>query len=689
MDYPTQLDERFTVRASLECGGAGGLLHAERDGLVLAVRWFPHGAAGEEALAGLAALPLHPSLPRLACTGVERSCTWAAFELVDGEPLDPCLALPPGRLAQLGEAIAGALAALHAAGLVHGELASQSVLLPRRGLPLLADIAPVVMARSLGQGGFGPKAVLGRAVPYLSPERARGGAVTREADVYALGALLCAAGGGGAPVVGSPFELQQRIARGLHRVQVPLALPETLRAVLARMIDPQPGERPTAAEAAIALEEWRTPRRPAADAPRAAAVPAPTQEPLLDAHSRPTLVNIVPVIPLEVVVLPEVMAPGAPEVLSAPFPEEVLAPLALEVVPHAIPEVMSAAAREVLSAPLSEVMSAAAREVLSAPLSEVMSAAAREVLSAPLSEAMSAAAREVLSPLALELAAPAPLGLEGVAQAPPEVTAAAACEVLSSVPEGVAPLALEAVVPQALPEEGVGPAALEGTLSAALPEPVMSREVADTVASLAAPEVVASVAAPSEAMVTPALPFAAEPRVGTRKAELGAAVAEVEPPFLRTRSPTRRRNVQAAVMIGTAAACLVALWLSTRIAFAVTPPGSPQPPRHPVAQPAQPASASRVAEAMPAEPTTRAVQLAAVAPALQKAAPEPVEQAKLSRRVSPHKHLAPKHLAPSNELETPPVPAVAAPANPVEARPASRPEASDGTDEPLKRPAFE
>ncbi|WP_169747624.1 RIO1 family regulatory kinase/ATPase domain-containing protein [Demequina iriomotensis] len=90
-----------------------------------------------------------------------------------------------GRCESLGEwawlvrGIAEALAALHAAGLAHGDLSPSNVIVGSR--PVLIDLVGAALGRERGTPGF------------ASPERAAGGPPTAADDVHALGALALAA----------------------------------------------------------------------------------------------------------------------------------------------------------------------------------------------------------------------------------------------------------------------------------------------------------------------------------------------------------------------------------------------------------------------------------------------------------------------------------------------------------------
>lgn len=91
--------------------------------------------------------------------------------------------LTDGEVATVLTPLAGVLAALHRAGVVHGDLSPRNVLFTAAGKPLLADFAT---ARAVGEGD----APLPAGTPgFLPPERAAGDVATEAGDVYGLGAL--------------------------------------------------------------------------------------------------------------------------------------------------------------------------------------------------------------------------------------------------------------------------------------------------------------------------------------------------------------------------------------------------------------------------------------------------------------------------------------------------------------------
>ncbi|MBL8950252.1 MAG: protein kinase [Myxococcaceae bacterium] len=317
-------ETKLELLGPLRCDGVGGMALAQHEGRRVAVRWFPLGGAGPAATAALAALPAHPAVPEVVSRGADAASEWTAFDYPEGELLSKRLvlgALPKGDVLAMGAELAGALAALHEKGVCHGELSFESVLVARGGRTLLIDLLPLVANRVTDRRGeTRALAALTATVDFFSPERAKGGAPSAEADVYALGALLCAAGAGrveAAPAI----ERLHAIVEGVYRPAVPVALDGDLGTMLATMVAPLPEARPSAAEVERRFRELLTPDpfQALLDSKQVTANDlAPGAEPTIDdaVLRAPTRVDVQPYVP------PEAFRPEAPK----PLPLVVVAP---------------------------------------------------------------------------------------------------------------------------------------------------------------------------------------------------------------------------------------------------------------------------------------------------------------------------------------------------------------------------
>jgi eukaryotic-like serine/threonine-protein kinase len=139
----------------------------------------------------LAARLNHPNIVHVFDVGEADGRPYIAMEHVDGETVADLIArrgsVPATEASALGAQAARALAAAHAAGLVHRDVKPQNLLLRRDGVLKLGDfgIAVGLEGTRLTLAGT----VLGTAA-YLAPEQARAEEVTAAADVYALGLVL-------------------------------------------------------------------------------------------------------------------------------------------------------------------------------------------------------------------------------------------------------------------------------------------------------------------------------------------------------------------------------------------------------------------------------------------------------------------------------------------------------------------
>jgi tetratricopeptide (TPR) repeat protein len=135
----------------------------------------------------------HANVVQIYEVGEEAGRPFLALEFCPGGTLARRLSgnpQPPGEAARIVRALAGAMAAAHAAGVLHRDLKPANVLLTAEGEPKVTDfgLAKILDADS-GQTRTG--AVIGTP-SYMAPEQAAGQSrdVGPAADVYALGAIL-------------------------------------------------------------------------------------------------------------------------------------------------------------------------------------------------------------------------------------------------------------------------------------------------------------------------------------------------------------------------------------------------------------------------------------------------------------------------------------------------------------------
>ncbi len=206
--------------------------------------------AGEEAR--LLARLNHPALVPVYDAGTDDDDhPWVVMELVEGETLGDAIKrgpLDPRRAAEVGQAIAEALAYVHGQNLVHRDVKPGNVLMGRDGRVRLTDfgIARLVDAAKVTATGL----TVGTA-SYLAPEQVLGERVGPQADVYALGLMLLECLTGRREYAGSTVEVA--LARLNRSPEISDALPAGWPGLLRAMTDNDPLARPVASEVAQEL----------------------------------------------------------------------------------------------------------------------------------------------------------------------------------------------------------------------------------------------------------------------------------------------------------------------------------------------------------------------------------------------------------------------------------------------------
>lgn len=186
---------------------------------------------------------------------------WLATEFCTGPTLTGAVtALGPlasGELAALGAALAEAVAAVHAVGLVHRDLKPSNIVVTRDG-PMVIDfgIARTAADESLTHSGE----VVG-SPGFIAPELLTGtGEPGPAVDVFALGALLAYAATGRPPFgTGPVHQVLYRTMHGPADLDGPAGTPDgsaRWRELLESCLSREPGDRPTPAEVLAACAAW-------------------------------------------------------------------------------------------------------------------------------------------------------------------------------------------------------------------------------------------------------------------------------------------------------------------------------------------------------------------------------------------------------------------------------------------------
>ena len=157
--------------------------------------------------------------------------------------------LAPVRVAKVGAEVGAALAAAHAAEIVHRDVKPGNILITDDGTALITDFG---ISRAFGDASLTSTGMLTGTPAYLAPEVARGASSTPASDVFSLGSTLYAAVEGTPPFGAgeNPMALLHQVASGRTN---PPQLAGALSPVLEAMLDADPERRPTMQEASEAL----------------------------------------------------------------------------------------------------------------------------------------------------------------------------------------------------------------------------------------------------------------------------------------------------------------------------------------------------------------------------------------------------------------------------------------------------
>jgi serine/threonine protein kinase/tetratricopeptide (TPR) repeat protein len=185
----------------------------------------------------------HPNVVTVYGADIRDGRAGLWMELVDGQTLEAWLrangAMGRGEVSAVGIDLCRALAAVHAAGLVHGDVKAQNVMREQGGRIVLMDFGA---GRVQGADAHG---VTGTPM-YLAPEVLAGEPPTPRSDLYSLGVLLFHLLTAGYPYAGEDLDsLRAAHADGIRTWLRDLRpdLPDRLVQSIERAIDADPARR--------------------------------------------------------------------------------------------------------------------------------------------------------------------------------------------------------------------------------------------------------------------------------------------------------------------------------------------------------------------------------------------------------------------------------------------------------------
>ncbi len=172
------------------------------------------------------------------------------MEYIEGltlrEVLDQKTRISPSLTIHIGMAIASALDAAHASGLVHRDIKPGNILITPTGRVMLADFG-IAKAVNGNESDLTNQNIMMGTAKYLSPEQVRGKPLDGRADIYSLGLVLYECLAGRVPFIGES-DVETALAR-VQREPTNLLkrrpnLPPALTNFIHQMLQREPARRP-------------------------------------------------------------------------------------------------------------------------------------------------------------------------------------------------------------------------------------------------------------------------------------------------------------------------------------------------------------------------------------------------------------------------------------------------------------
>ena len=194
----------------------------------------------------------HPHIVTVYDVGEYEGRQYLITEFIDGGTLKAWAKAEKRTWRQVVEILTGiadALAAAHAAGILHRDIKPDNILITKSGYAKLADFglaklagANIDLTQSPEDGHTGTGMIIG-STPYMSPEQASGQKLDARSDIFSFGVVLYELLSGRRPFVGaSNLETMQKV---IQQTPEPLGdeLPLSLRMMLEKALEKDPAER--------------------------------------------------------------------------------------------------------------------------------------------------------------------------------------------------------------------------------------------------------------------------------------------------------------------------------------------------------------------------------------------------------------------------------------------------------------
>lgn len=281
---------RYIVREQVGSGGFGAVYRAfdpslERDVAIKILRGTsldPRDGAALLAESRIIAGLDHPNVVRVWDVGLDDEfepdrdtampTVYVVLELLDGAPLDRWIVETrpePDRVLQVLQEAGAGIAAVHEAGIAHGDIKPANIVVDASGRARVVDFGlahrvgrelETTERSTLGASkSSAPRFARGGTPLYMAPEAALAGDPTLVADQFSLALVMAEALIGELPYDGTKAEVADAKRRGLSGAELVRAgLDARIAHALARSLSPRPEERYPSVRAML---DAMTPRR--------------------------------------------------------------------------------------------------------------------------------------------------------------------------------------------------------------------------------------------------------------------------------------------------------------------------------------------------------------------------------------------------------------------------------------------
>jgi serine/threonine protein kinase len=266
---PGQQVGEYVIESLVTVGGMGEVYFARHpSGTPVALKILrrhliasPHAVDRFQTEARAASALHHPNIVTVCDSGESPAGLFIAMEWVDGPTFRKLIDAGPVATSEaiyLSAQAARALAAAHAAGILHRDIKPDNIMLQNDGVLKVLDFG---LARLAGPVRLEPDAMgangtisgtLSGTLPYMPPEILRGETATSGSDVFSLGALLYELWTGEHPFSGeTPLDVFEAIeCRDVPALStLRPGIPAEIDTLILRMLDRDPIQRPSACQA--------------------------------------------------------------------------------------------------------------------------------------------------------------------------------------------------------------------------------------------------------------------------------------------------------------------------------------------------------------------------------------------------------------------------------------------------------